>query len=81
MVRYLRQFEYMLLQRLPQQHRRLADTLALDHIEPLRDLFRSLILELEACVEEQGYNEDLANRVLEWLSKDDELHVKVSSLT
>ena len=78
MVCYLKQFDYLLLQRWPKQHHRLIDVMALDRIPRLIRLFRSLVQSIEGTLEPQGYGK-MAEAVLSWLSKDDEANLKVVS--
>lgn len=76
MVCYLKQFDYLLLQRWPKEHQRLADLMALDRIPRLIRLFRSLVRAIETTLEPQGYGK-MAETVLQWLSMDDEANLKV----
>lgn len=76
MVCYLKQFDYLLLQRWPREHLRLIDVMALDRIPRLIRLFRSLVQAIERTLEPQGYGK-MAEAVLSWLSTDDQANLKV----
>ncbi|VDO11322.1 unnamed protein product [Rodentolepis nana] len=79
MVCYLKTFDYLLLQRWPKEHQRLAELMALDRIPQLIRLFRSLVQTIEKTIEPQGYGK-MAEAVLQWLTKDDETNLKMLAI-
>lgn len=76
MVRYLKQFDYLLLKCWPKEHQRLIDVMALDRIPRLITLFRSLVQRIEDTLLPQGYGQ-MAEAVLSWLSENEEGNLKV----
>ncbi|KAH8851251.1 Protein kinase c eta type [Schistosoma japonicum] len=75
MVRYLKQYEYLLLRRWPMEHAKLSKILCLDQIPILINLFRSLVTCIDQTKTEQGYR-GMAEAVLAWLTDNSSANLK-----
>ncbi|TPP61640.1 Protein kinase c eta type [Fasciola gigantica] len=67
MVRYLKQYDYLLLRRWPTEHERLAQVLCLDQIPKLICLFRTLVKCIDLTRTPQGYS-GMGEAVYAWLT-------------
>lgn len=76
MVRYLKQYEYLLLRRWPVEHEHLARLLCLDRIPELIKLFRGLVTCINETKTPQGYA-NMAQAILAWLTNDSSANLKL----